>query len=105
MHYSRLIIYQATFLLTCILGHATDATFERVAAPFVAVGGGAMAWGDYDNDGHLDVIVTGDAVGSNGNGATILYHNNADGTFTPTPFTFVGYRSGSVGWGDFNNDG
>src|SRR5262249_30029948 len=33
------------------------------------------AVGDFDNDGHVDLFVTG-------YGACILYHNNGDGTFT-----------------------
>jgi hypothetical protein len=34
-----------------------------------------VATGDYDNDGHMDLLVTG--LGGN-----TLYHNNGDGTFT-----------------------
>ncbi|MDB6067357.1 MAG: regulatory domain of in-like proprotein convertase [Pedosphaera sp.] len=64
-----------------------------------------MAWGDYDNDGYLDVIVTGDPGNLNGLGITKLYHNNGDGTFSPAPFTFAPYRSSSVAWGDYDNDG
>lgn len=60
-----------------------------------------MAWGDFDNDGDLDVIVTGDAGGE----VTALYRNNGDGTFAPMPVNLAGYRSSSVEWGDFDNDG
>jgi hypothetical protein len=40
------------------------------------------AWGDYDNDGWIEVFVTGsvgDAPGPSGNS---LYRNNGDGTFS-----------------------
>ena len=39
-----------------------------------------MAWGDYDNDGKLDILLTG-WTGS-GNYVAKVYHNNGDGTFT-----------------------
>src|SRR5205823_9498221 len=80
---------------------AADAVFSRIEAPFVGVRGGAMAWGDYDNDGYLDVVVTGDS----GSAVTVLYHNNGDGTFSSMNLDFAGYRSSSVEWGDFDNDG
>ena len=38
--------------------------------------GRGCAWGDYDNDGYLDLVITY-ANGRNG-----LFHNNGDGTFT-----------------------
>jgi enediyne biosynthesis protein E4 len=53
--------------------HFTDVT-ERAGLALRTYGMGA-AVGDYDNDGYLDLFVTG--VG----GAT-LFHNNGDGTFT-----------------------
>jgi hypothetical protein len=80
---------------------ATDAAFTRVAAPFVGVRGGAMAWGDFDNDGDLDVILTGDA----GDARTALYRNNGEGTFSSVSAGFAAYRSGAVEWGDYDNDG
>ena len=66
----------------------------------------AAAWGDYDNDGFLDLFVSqGEAGGNQGN---FLYHNNGDGTFTRITdgdiVTDYGHSSGGD-WGDYDNDG
>jgi enediyne biosynthesis protein E4 len=53
--------------------HFTDVT-ERAGLALRTYGMGA-AVGDYDNDGALDLFVTGF-------GAAALFHNNGDGTFT-----------------------
>ncbi|MEK7379440.1 MAG: VCBS repeat-containing protein, partial [Gemmatimonadota bacterium] len=64
--------------------------------------GMAAAWGDYDNDGWLDLFVT--RYGEN-----TLYHNNGDGTFTDrTRRTGLGGRQGfwtAIAWGDYDRDG
>ena len=77
----------------------------------------ASVWGDYDNDGFLDLFVTrpGTTVFGPGN-ANILYHNNGDGTFTDVaPAEGAGGLALEDGlrtsahklaaWGDYNNDG
>jgi len=66
-----------------IFGNVTEAA---------GLGGGSLvAWADYDNDGHIDVVTGGK-----------LFHNNGDGTFTPVE----SFQAGSNGvWGDFDNDG
>lgn len=61
----------------------------------------AAAWGDYDNDGDLDLYITN-------YGPNLLYRNNGDGTFTDvTVQAGVGgsYFSAGCGWSDYDNDG
>ena len=82
-----------------------DGTFSEVsAAAGVGFRGWAMGvgWGDYDNDGWLDLVVT--AYGQNA-----LYHNNGDGTFTERAEEaglggVEGFWAGAS-WGDYQRDG
>jgi hypothetical protein len=65
-------------------------------------------WGDYDNDGWLDIYVTHIYDSSDLNYST-LYHNDGDGTFTETT-TSVGanlklYINYSAAWCDYDQDG
>ena len=85
-----------------------DGTFERIkAGPIVAdrKGSTGCAWGDYDNDGFLDLFVVNGFAGAQDN---LLYHNNGDGTFTKittgSPVNDGGTSFG-VSWGDYDNDG
>lgn len=66
-------------------------------------------WGDYDNDGYLDLFVqTAGQIGSNA--PDLLYRNNGNGTFTNRASedgisgTLEGYGWGAV-WADYDNDG
>jgi len=69
------------------------------------------AWGDFDNDGDLDLYI---AVGAKG-GKTIgtkrdqFYRNNGDGTFTniteQAGVMNMNGRSRSINWVDYDNDG
>ena len=100
-------------------------------APFVQVNAGTLHWGDFNRDGHLDLLVFGyiDASatdlennydktlfydlrpgcndGTCMNGAGVLYLNNGDGTFKmPTSQQIFPYgEDGSADPSDFNNDG
>jgi hypothetical protein len=82
-----------------------DGTFTDVAtAAGVAAGGNSegVAWGDYDNDGWLDLYVASASTASQ------LYHNNRDGTFTNVAATaHVELEGINVGanWADFDNNG
>lgn len=65
------------------------------------------SWGDYNNDGWLDLFV-GNETSTNSRHATELYRNDRDGTFTEvasvTGLDVYGFVKGST-WGDYNNDG
>jgi hypothetical protein len=71
--------------------------------------GGEPALGDFDNDGDLDLAVSGlDPAGAR---QFRVYRNNGDATFDPNQIEVPGAagngyatRSG-VAWGDYNNDG
>lgn len=62
----------------------------------------AAAWGDYDNDGYLDLLLSG--VGAEGV-QTLLFKNNGGNSFTKMATTFPGLRSSNATWFDYNNDG
>ncbi len=62
----------------------------------------AISWGDMDNDGDLDLILTGFAADSSF-GAVF---RNDDGTFTEDPsWDLPQVHQGAVAWGDADNDG
>ena len=81
-----------------------DGTFNEVAATARVDDSGpgrGVAWGDYDNDGHLDLYVVND-------GANRLYHNNGDGTFNEVGSANRvndNQHGQGAAWGDYNNDG
>lgn len=87
-----------------------DGSFTKITeGPVVNDGGHSMggSWGDYDNDGDLDLFV-GNAGTTLEGTDDFLYRNNGDGTFTKmTECPIVnsgGYTHGGV-WADFDNDG
>jgi len=60
-------------------------------------------WGDYDNDGYVDLYITN--LGGQNN---FLYKNNGDGSFTSvtnSETVIHGGSSVSAVWADFDNDG
>jgi hypothetical protein len=64
---------------------------------------GAAAWGDYDNDGYLDIALTGEHAGVP---ISRLYHNMHNGcTFSPVAANLIGVCYSTIAWGDYNMDG
>jgi hypothetical protein len=86
-------------------GSFSNITSGVVLVPPSTNGAVDCAWGDYDNDGYLDLFV-GSRAGPNA-----LYHNNGDGTFTsvlsepPVSAGRPGILFNRVAWVDYDNDG
>jgi len=76
-----------------------DGTFRRVTAfPEIRIRGYGAAWGDYDGDGLLDLVVSGF-------NALWLLRNDGEGRFTRDPRIAdrPGFWTG-VAWGDYDGD-
>ncbi|MBC7884751.1 MAG: CRTAC1 family protein, partial [Saprospiraceae bacterium] len=84
-----------------------DGTFNKISdAPMTKDGGYSetAAWGDYDNDGYVDLYVSN----SDGNKKNFLYHNDKNGMFTKISTGSVvsdAFYSRSVNWIDYDMDG
>ncbi len=68
-----------------------------------------MAWGDFDNDGDLDLYVTNWGTATGVNADNNLLKNNGDGTFTDIAGS-ANVKSSTNNsicavWGDYDNDG
>ena len=85
--------------ITRIYHNNGDDTFDT-GVELYGVYDGSLAWGDYDNDGYLDLVASG--LGSN----TKIYHNNGDGTFDiGVELDLHSLTQGDFSWGDYDNDG
>ena len=79
--------------------------FTKVTVGTIVNDGGDSrdaAWGDYDNDGHVDILVVNYDV------SPFLYHNNGNGSFTKVTAGSIVADAASctgVAWADYDNDG
>lgn len=76
-------------------------SFTSVATGIRGLYSGSVAWGDYDNDGDEDLLLTGLDAGTY---ATRLYRRDG-GTFVEVDEGFVDVAFGEAAWGDYDRDG
>ena len=95
--------YSGSGYVASIYRNNGDATYTDSGIPLPGAIKSAYEWGDYDNDGDLDLFITG----LDGGGTLIskLFENNGDDTFSETSNAFVGAWLGDVAWGDYDSDG
>jgi hypothetical protein len=93
------------FLFFTIISSVRAQFEEQSGISFDNINSDAL-WGDYNNDGWLDVF----AINRYGDGSSYaptpngLFENNGDGTFSKLSYNyFVGIACYAI-WGDFNND-
>jgi len=94
----------------CLYQNNGNGIFIKITTGEVVNDSGAFSsgssWGDYDNDGDLDLFVANggfDAVENN-----FLYTNNGDGSFTKITYGDIvndGGQSNGSSWVDYDNDG
>jgi predicted nucleotidyltransferase len=97
----------STGLISTIYRNNGDNTFtEQINVSLPGICRSSAVWGDYDNDGNLDILLTGTTDPIDYNPISKIYRNNGDGTFNEqTSIELPGIFGGSADWGDFNNDG
>ena len=91
---------QQTDIADVTIVEATRLTLVE-EAPFQGVENGKVSWGDYDQDGDMDVAIMGQSdIGT----ITSIFNNNS-GVFEPTNFNFTKYIGGDIEFVDVNQDG
>lgn len=85
--------------------------FTRALAGIIVNDGGyseTCTWGDYDNDGYVDLYVTNSGYIGGGAWPNYLYHNNGDSTFTKISSGDIvtdAFYSRGCSWIDYDGDG
>lgn len=91
--------------VTIIYRNDGEGVFTNIGAPLLGLAHSSLAWGDYDNDGRLDLAVTGCFYDGADQCATRVYRNEGNDLFVDVGVNMIGVKYGSVAWGDYDNDG
>ncbi len=79
-------------------------TFDSDASDDLApVSGDSVAWGDYDSDGDLDLLLTG--WDETGHARISRIYRNSNGSFSDIGAGLTGFDASSAAWGDHDSDG
>jgi hypothetical protein len=64
----------------------------------------SVDWGDYDNDGDMDILLTGQ-IGILAERYSGIFRNDGNDVFTEITEQLVPIRTGDAKWGDYDGDG
>ncbi len=87
----------------CDIYQNTNGSFTNINAGIPGLSKGSAVWGDYDNDGDLDVCLTG--TNSDNEPTTKIYDNMGSNSFSEASVALPGVVFSSANWGDYDNDG
>lgn len=93
-------VFSALFLINSNRLVAQAAIFDSVTS-VTGVSNSFAAWGDYDNDGDLDLAV----CGHTGSSRITRIYRNENGNFVDINASLPGIDYGSCAWGDYDGDG
>jgi len=96
----RLLITLLSLHSSCFL---YAQTFTDLQNGFPTLSGASVAWADYDLDGDQDFALIGFSSLTAEMGR--IYRNDGGGVFTLVDSLLTPVSSGSVTWGDYDNDG
>lgn len=83
----------------------SSGAFVKIETSITQLYGGSGAWGDYDNDGDLDIVASGvDEAALNI--VTLLWKNEGNGNFTKVDALLPGVTfHPAISWNDYDSDG
>ena len=100
----NIVIRLFLVLILLVQTHILFADFtEQYSGQIINLAYGASAWGDYDNDGDLDLLITG--YDENSDAHSKIYENTGSSFVEVFQDELVKVGFSSVDWGDFDNDG
>jgi hypothetical protein len=97
--------YSSTGAVAQVWRNLGNRTFTNMNVGLPGVLYSSVALGDYDNDGNLDILLTGTADGFGNTAVTQLWRNLGNGSFTNISTGLPGVTQGAAAWGDFDQDG
>ncbi len=88
---------------TKIYTNLGNSNFAPLTSAIPNIENGSIEWGDYDNDGDMDILISGED--NTGTARTEVYKNNGSAGFALVNANLEGIKNGEAVWVDFNNDG
>jgi len=102
-------LFSLTITSLLISTYNFSQTFTHTNIELEPIRYASLDWGDYDNDGDLDLLASGEkyigAPFNNSDPRTTIYRNDGNDQFTIVDTSITGTESGTALWGDYNNDG
>jgi len=87
-------------------GRGIGVSFTDIEAGFSGVYHSSSSWGDYDNDGDLDLLYSGyGTIAPAGEGELYLYRNEGNDFFSYVDPGIPGVGAGMLNWVDLDSDG